>query len=83
MNFPTDDLSTWVLATTTAIAGYFIRELRSDVSGLKQSLSDYKTHVAENYTTNKDFSELAKDIRDDLRLILNKLDNKEDKRNGI
>ena len=69
------------IAAGTAIAsmGWFARQLWDAVKELKTDLAKLREEIAKDYVPKNEFRELAKDLREMLREISHKLDNKADK----
>lgn len=70
----------WIITGLYGLIGWFVTKIWNKADILTKELADYKAHVAENYVRLDAFAIFAKDIKDDLRLILQKIDNKEDKK---
>jgi predicted RNA-binding protein with EMAP domain len=62
-----------------AISGWFVRQLWDAVQDLKTDLHDLEVKLPERYLSKEDFSSTMKEIKDMLRHISDKLDDKADK----
>lgn len=73
------ELISLITAGTSAILGWFAREMWSAVKELKADLAKLREEIPKNYVSKDDFSERFREVVDLLHRIENKLDNKQDK----
>lgn len=55
-------------------------ELNKDIRATDHNLTRFKVEVSTYYVDKADFKDALRDVKEDLRTIIDKLDNKEDKR---
>lgn len=65
--------------TALAVSGWFARELWGAVKDLRSDLSRLREEIAKDYVSKDDFREFAREIKELLVGIDNKLDRKADK----
>ena len=68
-----------LLGGTSAVLGWFARELWAAVKELKSDLAKLREELPKHYLSKDDFSDTRREIMSILQRIENKLDNKQDK----
>lgn len=69
----------FLLGGTSAVMGWFLRELWSAVKELKADLAKLREELPKDYITRNDYREDIRDIKAMLQKLFEKLDEKVDK----
>lgn len=75
----TQTLINFGLTTSSAVIGWFARELWTAVKELKSDLAKLREELPKDYVTKDDYKEDLRDIKDMLGKIFDRLDTKADK----
>jgi len=73
------ELISLITAGTSAILGWFAREMWSAVKELKADLAKLREEIPKGYVSKDDFSDRFREVVELLLRIENKLDSKQDK----
>lgn len=82
MSIEIQDFVNVTLGMASAGLGWFARELWSAVKELKKDLSALRESIAVYYVRKDDFGEFRRELMTALQRIEDKLDSKQDKKNG-
>jgi predicted RNA-binding protein with EMAP domain len=69
----------FVLAATSAVFGWFAREMWSAVKELKSDLATLREQLPKEYISKNDYRDDMRDVKEMLSKIFDKLDGKQDK----
>lgn len=73
------DIINLVFGAAASVLGWFARELWAAVKDLKGDLAKLREELPKTYVTRDDFREDIRDIKDMLKRLFDRLDNKADK----
>lgn len=69
----------FVSTTASAVLGWFAKTLWNAVQELKADLAKLREELPKTYFTKNDFSDFREEFRDNMRRLMDKLDQKADK----
>lgn len=73
------DIINLAFGAAASVLGWFARELWAAVKDLKGDLAKLREELPKTYVTRDDFREDIRDIKDMLKRLFDRLDNKADK----